>query len=57
MPEIKWEKLKVDESDHCYINRCKVPGGWFVNFDAKGRLMGYVFYPDPEHQWDGGSLK
>jgi len=35
--------------------RAKVPGGWMVYFwDSPG--TGLTFYPDPNHQWDGGSL-
>jgi len=32
-------------------HRAKVPGGWFV---MRGDPI--FFYPDPEHNWDGGSL-
>ena len=36
-------------------SRAKVPGGWFVAISAKeGETL--IFYPDPEHEWDGSSL-
>ena len=37
--------------------RAKVPGGWLVYLwkwkDASG---GGLFYPDPNHTWDGSSI-
>ncbi len=45
---LKWEKVN---SDSYNIKRAKVPGGWLVKAG-----YGLMFYPDPEHQWDGGSL-
>jgi hypothetical protein len=43
----------------------KVPGGWFVvayetrlfGGSGNGGGMGITFLPDPEHKWDGKSLK
>jgi hypothetical protein len=35
--------------------RAKVPGGWLVYlWDSCG--VGLTFYPDPGHEWDGGTL-
>jgi hypothetical protein len=34
--------------------RAKVPGGWLVV--VADNATGLTFYPDPEHNWDGGSL-
>ena len=36
------------------VYRAKVPGGWFVLVTNNAR--GLMFYPDPEHTWDGASL-
>ena len=36
------------------VYRTKVPGGWLVMITNNAR--GLMFYPDPEHKWDGGSL-
>lgn len=37
------------------IYRAKVPGGWLVRTSATGD--GIAFLPDPEHRWDGASLR
>jgi hypothetical protein len=34
--------------------RAKVPGGWLVVLWTASAAL--AFYPDPEHQWDGGTL-
>ena len=36
------------------VHRTKVPGGWLVL--VIHNTTGLTFYPDPEHNWDGGSL-
>lgn len=37
--------------------RAKVPGGWFVFIgNEKFGLGASLFYPDPEHVWDGNSI-
>ncbi|MBN8248485.1 MAG: hypothetical protein J0L84_13725 [Verrucomicrobia bacterium] len=36
------------------LYRAKVSGGWFILVTNNAR--GLMFYPDPDHQWDGGSL-
>jgi hypothetical protein len=40
----------------------KIPGGWLVMIRVRNRLgedagVGLTFVPDPEHKWDGNSLK
>ncbi len=34
--------------------RAKVPGGWLVLFSGSAS-SGVTFYPDPKHEWDGGT--
>jgi hypothetical protein len=50
---IKWERLKSEGFD---IYRAKVPGGWLVWATAGGGEVGMIFYPDPDHKWNGSSL-
>lgn len=38
-----------------HVKRAKVPGGWFVRVGG-GASQAAFFYPDPNHEWDGGSL-
>ena len=39
------------------LERAKVPGGWLVISQFQvGPAHGLVFVPDPNHEWDGGSL-
>ena len=61
--ELRFERLQVGEPRHDFIHaqlsRAKVPGGWFVCIIYVSSNVGgpsMVFYPDPEHKWDGGSL-
>jgi len=35
--------------------RAKVPGGWLVFFCGNAGISGVAFYPDPNHEWDGGT--
>ena len=51
MAKLQWEKLEANY----YTCRAKVPGGWLVMIYA-GDGSGITFYPDPNHEWDGGSL-
>jgi hypothetical protein len=38
------------------VYRANVEGGWFiVGFGASG-LGGLALYPDPKHEWTGGTL-
>lgn len=60
---LTWEKLQVGEPKHEFtygsINRTKVPGGWLLAVfwsPTHGGGPGICFYPDPNHEWDGGSI-
>ena len=52
---IDWEPIESGKG--LSVLRDRVPGGWLVyasnSFYHHG---GLTFYPDPEHQWNGGSL-
>jgi hypothetical protein len=45
------------------VERAKVPGGGLLISDCNGesssshRGVTIAFYPDPHHEWNGGSLK
>ncbi len=62
MPQIKWERLNDSILKPApggigglSTFRAKVPGGWLV---ASGMIgSGVAFYPDFDHEWDGGSLR
>ena len=63
--ELVWEELaSTREGQRWYsetweTHRAKVPGGWLVLVRLTGRVAGtptITFYPDPRHDWDGGSL-
>jgi hypothetical protein len=63
-PELVWERLNaVREGKRMLdieweIHRTPVPGGWLVLVRVEGDITpGIAFYPDPEHKWDGGSLR
>ena len=49
-PKLQWEELASSQSQK--VMRAKVPGGWLVLYQGSG----ITFYPDPKHNWDGGSL-
>ena len=36
--------------------RAKVPDGWLVVTCGNTGRSGIAFYPDPKHEWDGGSI-
>jgi len=62
-PVLHWETLKTQREadgllDSKYLaERAKVPGGWLVISQfSVGGAHGLVFLPDPNHEWDGGSL-
>jgi hypothetical protein len=39
------------------VSRAKIPGGWLVGVESGNvRAWGLTFVPDPNHEWDGGSL-
>ncbi len=53
-----WE---VIESTVGRLYRARVPGGWLLLWKEwisgyEAGVGGSMFYPDPEHQWDGNSL-
>lgn len=61
-PVLTLEELNVryeDDKPEYYAYRSRVPGGWliFIHTPGKGGLCGTSFYPDPNHEWDGGSLQ
>ncbi len=37
------------------MHRAQVPGGWLVLI--KTVMPTLIFYPDPQHRWDGGSIE
>lgn len=37
------------------IYRARVPGGWLVLTGGSAGMSGVTFYPDPRHEWDGGT--
>lgn len=54
-----WHKLNSSSAESRVfklgnVYRAKVPGGWLVL--VADNATGLIFYPDPEHKWDGGSL-
>ena len=57
--ELVWHKLNSSSAGGEFfklgdVYRAKVPGGWLLLVTNNAR--GLMFYPDPEHSWDGGSL-
>jgi hypothetical protein len=40
---------------HHQVWRAKVSAGWLVFAGTATSTNGVTFYPDPEHQWDGGT--
>ena len=57
--QLVWHKLNSSSADGRIfklgnVYRAKVPGGWFVL--VADNATGLTFYPDPDHNWDGGSL-
>jgi len=54
-PVLNWQKLKSRNNKHMSeLYRTAVPGGWLISQSGIG---GLVFLPDPDHEWDGHSLK
>ena len=53
-PKLEFEWLTV--ANWPSIRRAKVKGGWLVMTSGRAEA-GITFYPDPKHEWDGGSLK
>jgi hypothetical protein len=38
------------------VHRAMVPGGWLVVVSGNSGASGVAFYPDPKHEWNGGTL-
>jgi hypothetical protein len=62
-PILSWETVITTRdkkgllSSEYLVERAKVPGGWLVISQFKvGPAHGLVYVPDPNHEWDGGSL-
>jgi hypothetical protein len=47
-----WEKLSGGRESAA---RAKLPGGWLIE-TGEGAARCVVFYPDPDHSWDGKTL-
>jgi hypothetical protein len=47
-----WQKLRTG-SESAF--RAKLPGGWLIAV-GEGPARSVVFYPDPDHIWDGATL-
>jgi hypothetical protein len=52
--KLRWEQI---ESARGHVFRSKVPGGWLVILEYGSSSPSIVFYPDPDHAWDGSSLE
>lgn len=57
--QLVWHKLNSSSAESRVfklgnVYRAKVAGGWLVL--VADNANGLTFYPDPEHNWDGGSL-
>ena len=62
-PMLHWQAIQTTREltglmhSKYLLERAKVPGGWLVISQfAIGPAHGLVFVPDPNHEWDGGSL-
>lgn len=57
---LAFETLNVAGTGRPLVERARVPGGWLVIVEAVGfgdySTFSVCFYPDPGHEWDGGSL-
>jgi hypothetical protein len=61
MSELTFESIEVkNKARNLLVERARVPGGWFVVaylFPLMSwKTASLIFYPDPGHKWDGGSL-
>ena len=53
---LSFQQLRGDNPDWT-LYRAKIPGGWLLtNQRQPDGGKGLTFVPDPDHQWDGGSL-
>ena len=48
-PRLDWDRVNSSEFS---VRRAAVPGGWLVAVNAS-----VIFVADPNHRWDGGSVK
>lgn len=62
-PPLRFATLNAPQERLPYFWRAKVLGGWLVWAEAQvnvgtgvGVVSGLTFVPDPDHEWDGGSL-
>ncbi|MEL6105374.1 MAG: hypothetical protein AAFU85_05030 [Planctomycetota bacterium] len=54
--KLKFESLQGQNPDWT-LYRAKIPGGWLVtNQPGPNGGKGLAYVPDPNHQWDGGSI-
>jgi hypothetical protein len=60
---LRFHPLNAENTPH-RLERAKITGGWLVTGSRKGSQksgldssFGVTFVPDPEHQWDGASLR
>lgn len=66
-----WEEIRTQEGPHTMrLYRARLPGGWLVyacegsiegesvwNYrQAPSASAGLTYVPDPEHEWDGGTV-
>jgi hypothetical protein len=50
--KVEWEEVPTKR---LYVYRLRVQGGWLVYATLGGG--GLTFFPDPDHEWDGGALE
>ena len=57
--ELEELNMRYDSGSRArYGYRARVPGGWLIFLYLKGYGMSSAgFYPDPEHTWDGGTIR
>ena len=53
MSTLQWEDVSSD--NRMTVSRARVPGGWLVFTRWGANLAGAMFYPDPNHEWNGAS--
>ncbi len=54
---VRFERLKAVGAPYQAIYRSKVPGGWLMGSFGNSGTMALSFYPDPDHRWDGNSIR
>ena len=44
--------------EYVHVYRAQIPGGWLVSVQSGiYGAFAVTFVPDPEHGWDGGSIR